>query len=213
MSLINIQGGFNVTGVAAKIARYYKLGNVAILDAKTNKNPYIGRPELQQKYYPNPIGTSALGTPIFSDLTLKKIDPYTDFTGKLITPVDTDINLETVIIMIDQPIRVVKTEIQGRDGTVKEYIGKDDAKITVNGIIVGNNGVYPYDNVAALKRWLDAPVSKSITAWWLENLGISQIVIESYSVPQTEGGISYQLFSFQAISDNPVELKLTQPIT
>ena len=198
MSLINVQGGFNTIGIAAKIARYYNLGNVAILNSKTNKNPYQGRPELALRDYPTPsIGTSALGTPIFSDLTLKFIDPYVDFLDKTITPVDGDINLETIIISIDQPIRVIKTEIQGRDGTVKEYIGKDDAKITVNGIIVGSNGGYPFDKVASLRRWLDAPVSKSITAWWLENLGISQIVVESYSIPQTEGGISYQMFSFQ----------------
>jgi hypothetical protein len=94
---------------------------------------------------------------------------------------------------------------------VKEYIGKDDAKITVNGMILGQNGVYPRGVVNSVKAWLDAPVSKGITAWWLDNLGISNIVIEGYQFPQSEGGYSYQMFSFSALSDNPVELKITQP--
>ena len=211
MSLINVQGGFNPTGAALKLARYYKLNNVAVINTKQN-NPYLGKPELQLKEYPNfPVGTSALGTPIYSDLTLKYIDPYTDFLGNVIQPNATDISLETVIITLDQPIRIIKTEIQGRDGTVKEYIGKDDAKIKINAVITGSNGRYPTEKVAAIKAWLDAPVSKSITAWWLDNLGISNIVIEAYSIPQVEGGISYQMFSIDAISDNPVELKITQP--
>lgn len=210
MSLINVQGGFNMTGIAAKIARYYNLGNVAIVNAKNN-NPYEGRPELQLRDYPTPqIGTSVLGTPIFTDLTLKTFPDYVDFQGKTVHTQGADINLETVLITIDQPIRIVKTEIQGRDGTVKEYIGKDDAKITINGVITGSNGGYPFQKVASLKAWLDAPISKGITAWWLDNLGISQIVVESYSFPQTEGGISYQMFSIQAISDIPVELKIIQ---
>lgn len=210
MSLINKQGGFNLTGAAAKVARYYNLGNVAVVNAN-NDNPYIGRPEFNLRDYPDPsIATSKLGTPVFTDLTLKYIEPYTDFLGKLITPPTTDIRLDTIILTVDQAVKIVKTEIQGRDGTVKEYIGKDDAKITINGVITGGNGVYPINEVNALKKWLDAPVSKGVTARWLDNLGITQIVVESYSFPQVEGGYSYQMFSIQAISDTPVELKIIQ---
>jgi len=211
MSLINLQGGFEAPGAITKLARYYNLNNVAVINAKQN-NPYEGKPELQVKNVPDlPIGTSSLGTPIYSNLILKPVPIYTDFTGKTIYPSGQDIVLNTCIITIDQPIRIVKTEIQGRDGTVKEYIGKDDAKITINGIITGSNGIYPKLDVYFLKTWLDAPVSKQITAWWLDNLGISQIVIDSYSFPQVEGGYSYQMFSISAISDNPVELKISQP--
>jgi hypothetical protein len=207
----NIPENLGLAGNALKLARYFSLSNVKIVNAKKN-NPYEGAPDIQQKVAPDdPIGTSILGTPIYTDLTLKYIDPYTDFLGKTVTPVVTDINLTAVLITIDQPVRIIKTEIQGRDGTVKEYIGKDDAKITVNAMIFGSNGVYPRGEVNAVKAWLDAPVSKGITAWWLDNLGISQIVVESYSFPQVQGGYSYQMFSFSAISDNPVELKITQP--
>lgn len=205
MSLINYQGGFNLTGAALKVARYYNLHNVAIINAKQN-NPYDGSIPAANAKTPE-IGTSSLGNPIYSNLILNTIDPYVDFLGKTQPGTSSNIVLETVLITIEQPIRIVKTEIQGRDGSVKEYIGQDDAKITINGMLTGSNGGYPSATVANLKKWLDAPVSKGVTAWWLNDLGISQIVVESYSLPQMEGGISYQMFSISAISDVPIELK------
>jgi len=74
-------------------------------------------------------------------------------------------------------------------------------------MIVGVNGGYPNYDVSLLKAWLDAPVSKGVTAWWLNDLGISQVVVESYNLPQMEGGISYQMFTINAISDIPIQLK------
>ena len=210
----------------------FNLAGVTILRAAAN--PYIGRPETQLTYERDaPIGVSSLGTPIYSDLTLLGCTYTDNLTGRTVTlnndryrtggqanttgnNNDTSgfyINLETVIITVDQPIRVVKTEIQGRDGTVKEYIGKDDMRITINGILTGLNGVNPREETNRLKRWLDAPVSKQIVCWWLENMGISNIVVEDYSFPQVAGGYSYQTFSVNCISDTPVELRISQPIT
>ena len=207
MSLINQQGGFNLTGAALKVARYYNLHNVAIINASQN-NPYDGRvPISAQGEKPITGALTDFGTPIYSNLILNPIKPYYDFLGKEVFPFVQNIELNTVLITIDQPIRIVKTEIQGRDGTVKEYIGKDDAKITINGMITGKNGVYPHQDVYYLKTWLDAPISKGVTAWWLNDLGISQVVVESYNLPQMEGGISYQMFTINAISDTPIQLK------
>lgn len=206
MSLINQQGGFNLTGAALKVARYYRLDNMAIIKAKNN-NPYTGNiPDSYATGLPE-IGVSQFGTPIYTNLVLNAIDPYVDFLGITQPGTTSNIVLDTVLITIEQPIRIVKTEIQGRDGSVKEYIGKDDAKLTINGIITGVNGGYPNYDVSLLKAWLDAPVSKGVTAWWLNDLGISQVVVESYNLPQMEGGISYQMFTINAISDIPIQLK------
>ena len=210
-----------------KVAQFAGVGNVAILNYY---NPYDGRVPVSVAK-DEKIGTSALGTPIYTDLTLKGCEYTDNISGETVTlPNDRYrrgqdssvtgvsqnggfyMNLETVLISIDQPIRVVKTEIAGRDGTVKEYIGKDDAQVTITGIITGANGVYPRDEVQRLKKWLDAPVSKEIVAWWMDNIGIGNIVIEGYTIPQVQGGYSYQMFTINAISDAPVELKIIQPI-
>jgi hypothetical protein len=217
------------TAALNRLIKYANLDNVQIVNAK--RGIYSGsEPKLIHKK-DDVLGLSSLGTPIYTDLTLMGCTYTDNITGKPVT-LDNDkfrtggsrtpvkgndsgigeafyMNLETVLITVQQPIRVIKTEIQGRNGTVKEYIGADDAKITINGIITGFNGVYPKDEVARLKRWLDAPVSKDIVAWWLGNLGVNKIVVENYSIPQVQGGYSYQMFSIDAISDLPVELRIT----
>ena len=183
------------------VAKYAGLNNVRIINASVI--PYV---ILNGVLKDLPIGISELGTPIYSDLTFDACS-YTDNNGRRID-VD-EVNVQTVLITLDQPINIVKTVIQGRDGTVKEYIGKDDMQVTINGIITGKNGVYPLQKVNDLKAWLDAPISKGLTTWWLDNLGISNVVVSSFQFPQTEGGYSYQVFSISAISDTPVELKIS----
>ena len=219
----------NVTA-AISLVKYLGMRNVKIVNAK--KNPYENTANATYEQ-DSSIGLSSLGTPIYTDLTLLGVDYTDNLTGSKVTlPNDRFrssssqstagndsglgvafyMNLETVIMVVEQPIRVIKTEIQGRNGTVKEYIGADDSKITINCIITGKNGVYPREEVNRLKRWLDAPVAKGVVAWWLDNLGISNVVVENYSIPQVQGGYSYQIVTIEAVSDAPVELKITQPI-
>lgn len=212
------------------LRKYTGLGSVQIVNAK--RGIYEGNPAFNLKEQKDDVlGLSKLGTPVYTDLTLMGCEYTDNITGRTVTlpndryrtgssrePVAGNdnqlggnfyMNLESILITVTQPIRVVKTEIQGRNGTVKEYIGADDAKITINGIITGNNGVYPRDEVQRLKRWLDAPVAKEIIAWWMGNLGIDSLVIENYEIPQVQGGYSYQMFTIDAVSDLPVQLKIT----
>ena len=192
-----------------QLSKRFNLQNVVIKNALVN--PYANR--LNQTYERDePIGTSVLGTPIFTDLTLKGGFSYIDNISGNTVEIKDDIKLETILMTIDQPIRAITTEIQGRDGSVKEYIGKADTQITINGMICGKSGVYPKDQIQALKKWLDAPVAKEVVAWWLNDLGVQNIVIISYSMPQTEGYYSTQYFSISAISDLPVELRITTPL-
>lgn len=151
------------------------------------------------------LGTS-LGTPVFADLLLKG-GQYTDnITGAVVTY--PEIRMASVLLTVSFAARIVKTEIQGRDGTVKEYIGQDDAKITINGVITGYNGHYPAYEVSLLNEWRRAPVSKVVVSAYLQNLGINNLVVEGFDIPQISGGYSYQTFSINCISDAPVELKI-----
>ena len=223
----------NIPNTAAlnRLIKYANLGNVQIVNAKRGIYEANKAFDLKEKK-DDVLSVSVLGTPVYTDLTLMGCTYTDNISGKTVT-LNNDrysgatasktptkgisdefggafyMRLETILITVEQPIRVVKTEIQGRNGTVKEYIGADDSKITINGIITGNNGVYPRDEVARLKRWLDAPVSKDIVAWWMGNLGIDKLVVENYSFPQVQGGYSYQMFSVDCVSDLPVELRIT----
>lgn len=116
---------------------------------------------------------------------------------------------EAVLITVSQAKKIVTTEIQGRDGTIKEYIGMDDYEVVVNGVITGKNGQRPFGEILALKKMLDAPIAIEVASAYLQTLGINYLVVESYSLEEQEGGYSYQNFSISFKSDVRQELELT----
>ena len=230
---------FIVTPVPSleQLALFTGVQVVKILNAKHGKpspNPYTGAPALEDKTIFSrlkPVAYSIMGTPIYTDLIIKGVT-WTDNDGNVQTLANDNFGngatgrvtegyggasgyyqrFDTVLITFTQPIKVIRTEIQGSDGTVKEYIGKDDVSVTINVNITGKNGQYPHREVLRFKKWLDAPVSKPIVAWWLNDLGVKNVVITDYSMPQVEGGLSYQLVQINAISDAPRALQISAPV-
>lgn len=150
---------------------------------------------------------SVLGTPVLVDLTLLGGSYQDTITGETVT--FPELVFDAVIATVNFPVNIVKQAIQGRPGTVKEYISEDDAVILIQGVITGANGVYPYDEVQRLNQWRKAPVTKGVVSKFLQNLGITDLVVEDCSIPQVAGGYSYQQFTINCISDRPVELKIS----
>lgn len=153
-----------------------------------------------------PLYKGVLGTDVYSNLDISG-GTYTDNTGKQVA--FDGIVIDTVLFNVSQSKNILKTNIQGSDnGTVKEYIGMGDYNIDISLIITGDNGVHPFNKVAQLKRIFDAPMALKVNSYYLNNLGIFNIVIENYSFPQDMGGYSQQQVSIQAVSDSPVILQI-----
>lgn len=186
-----------------QLVRTFNVTNVRPL-ADTN-NPYEGVID-QSDFRDKSLYKSALGTPVVIDLLFKSVT-YTDFNKNRQVTTD-EVRLQTVLCTVSRPSIIVKTQIQGRNGTVKEYISKDDYVITINGIISGQNGQYPETEALALQRIADAPVAIPVVSRFLNALEIFNIVVEDYSMPQTAGGISKQEFTINSISDDPLELQI-----
>jgi hypothetical protein len=168
-----------------------------------NDNPYIGR--IPEGVLPDPaMYMSSLGTPVVADIVFQGGTYTDDQTGKQIT--FDEITLATVLVTVSQPKRVIRTEIQGRNGSVKEYIGMDDYQVTINGIITGTNGTFPFQEVAALHNVLKAPITLPVVSAYLQLFDIFNLVIIDFSFDQEPGGYSKQSFVINAISDAPVEL-------
>jgi hypothetical protein len=148
------------------------------------------------------IGTSV--NVVICDITLKG-GVYKDVNSgsSITTPA---IRLATVLLTVSQAKKIVKTEIQGRDGTVKEYIGMDDYHIGITGVITGSNGHYPKEEAGILKQMLDAPVAIEVISTYLNNLGVHNVVVTDYSFGQVTGGYSMQNFTINCLSDMPLEL-------
>ena len=172
----------------------------------TGKQPGSSKYNIPQGPTPDaPVATSVLNTPVYTNIRFLP-KTYTDNTGKSITT--DDLTYDAVLITVSQSKKIIKTEIQGRDGTVKEYIGMDDYHVQVNGIITGSNGVHPAQDIARLKKMLDAPVAIDVVSAYLQNLGVHSLVVEDSTFAQEAGGYSYQTFSISFISDIPQQLRL-----
>jgi hypothetical protein len=150
--------------------------------------------------------TSMLGTPVFNALEFKRGSYDEDGSN-----IDFDgLILDNIIITVGQSKTIIKTAVQGRAGTVKEFISDGDYAITVQGMITSPySSVYPQEQVNTLLKLCKAPVPLKIVSKYLQAFGIYELVIENYDFPQREGHYNTQVFSLQCVSDTPFELELS----
>ena len=194
-----ILSGARVAGEFATIA-----AAKARMLVNNSSNPYIGN---TNTIFADPeLYKSEIGTPVYADVTFGSVN-YTDANNKpQTTP---KVTFQAILISLSFPRVIIKTEIQGRNGTVKEYIGEGDAQISFSGVIVGLNGQYPTDAVNQLLQVVQAPIEIPVICKYLNDKGVQTIVFEDRTFNQEEGGYSYQQFSLSAISDKPQELKMS----
>ncbi len=125
----------------------------------------------------------------------------------------TNINLPTVtlgiaLLDVTQTKNIVTTSIQGRNGTIKEYISDGDYMINIKGILASNaQDTYPVDLFNALLQYCQAPVSFPASSLYLNRFCITDLVIQDYSFPQVEGMRNIQPFEIKCLSETPFEIK------
>lgn len=180
-------------GVQAASTQQYKAG------IEANQRQKLGIIQMDK-----PLYNSKLGTPVFSDLV---VDPF-NYTIDGVTYYVPGIKTYDIILVTSGNKNIVKTTIQGLNGDVKEYVNTGPDTIVIEGVITGNNGVYPYNEVSDLKKLIDAPVAFKVTSRFLQTLNIDTLVIEGYELPQIKGGYSYQNFKLYCVTDIPVELNI-----
>jgi hypothetical protein len=187
----------------SQLIRTFNLSNLKPLTVRDN--PFDGKID-QTDQRDEVIYNSSLGTPVVTNLIFDSVT-YTDFnTNKKIST--QLMQFDTVLCTVSRPTIIVKTQINQRAGTVKEYITKDDFVVTINGIITGGNGQRPTEEINELTAILESPVAIPVSSKFLNDFGIYNIVVTDYSMPQTAGGWSKQEFTINAISDLPLELQI-----
>lgn len=137
---------------------------------------------------------SWMGTPVFSDVQFPQDGEDT-------------IKLDTVLIDVSQTKNIVTTAVQGRNGTVKEYISLGDYEVRIRGAIVTERSdAYPYNQVRDFHKLLIQSNLLKVVAEYLRLFDIYSIVVKSFSFPQLEAMQNMQPFEITAISDTPDEL-------
>ena len=150
----------------------------------------------------NPDAQSRIGTAVYGNLQV--------FAGSYINTSDgTTItydafNIDTIIMTATQAHNVVLTPIQGRDGEVVEYVGKASFRINFKGGFFSSGNTRP--NLGNFYRMINSNQPIRVYSSFLQELGISEIIILDKNIPQVEGGYNYQVFAFNAIVNTPVIL-------
>ena len=158
---------------------------------------------------------SPLGTPILEQIVIKK-GAYKGFEIVNGLPKQIDITYSAytfpgwAMIDVSQNKVIVKTPINGRHGTIKEYIYKDDYKVTIRGIIATDGIHYPYKEKMELQSLYNVNASIEIVSRTLNDLGVRDIVMESLDFSDVEGMNNLCTFSINAVSDKGVLLEIKE---
>ena len=155
--------------------------------------------------FDEPIGTSPLGTPVYDDVSFPA-GQYVNLFGDVIA--FGEVRLQNVLIVANRAKRVIKTPVQGRDGTIKEYISAGDYVITVTGQLNSESNTFPELELENLNALMGANASLSVVSSFLnDGLNVGHIVIESDTYRQVRGSRNSIDISFQAVSDVSIDLE------
>ncbi len=123
--------------------------------------------------------------------------------------------LEECVLTISQEKNIVTTPLQGRGGTVKEFVSKGDYSITAAvGITQPSESAnyqdrfkYPKNQLKTLYEMLSVDKTIIVDSDFLLVFGIKSAVVQSYSLQQ-ETHTNRQTLSIQMLSDEPYEIKI-----
>jgi hypothetical protein len=151
---------------------------------------------------------SYLGTPVYAPLQIKD-GSYTLNEKKISYR---GIDLKNVLYDVSFGKNVVKTAIQGRNGTVKELISLTDRSVNIKGVLVSPNNEYPEEQVQRLLEICDLQTDIEVVSSYLALFKVYNLVIEDCKFPQREGFRNLQAFELSCVSDSPIEVGINEDL-
>lgn len=105
---------------------------------------------------------------------------------------------------------IIRTQVSGRSGTIKEFISNGDYEINIKGFLVSNNPYKaPEAQIRAFNDWFTLrKKSIGIEGRMFELFGIHNVVVDSWSFPQLPTYINLRPYELKCYSDD--ELRLGQ---
>jgi len=169
-------------------------------------------------------GRSYLGTLVYGPLIFNSGRYFEQDDVLQQDPVEYEgLKLHTVLTQVSMVKNIITTPINGRNGTVKEYISDGDYNISIFGSIVGENvgdlnsdvenaeiqdigNFFPEVDVARLQTILTVPDAITLTSDFLSIFNISTCVVVDFNIPQKEATRNMQPFQINLLSDELIEL-------
>ena len=148
---------------------------------------------------------SVLDTPIFDKLIFP--DGTIPATGEDYEGIELD---DVPVIDISRAKTIVKTPVQGRTGIIKELIALGDYDIRIRGLLVNNDSYDPPEELfTQLSNLCNTVAALDVESGLFRILGIDSLVIERHSFPPLVGFTNVQPYILHCVSDEPLELSIT----
>jgi hypothetical protein len=124
------------------------------------------------------------------------------------------------ILEISRAKNIVTTAMQGRNGTVKEFISLDDWVLVFRGFLINEeSNTLPSDQTRRLVEVFEKNehlrfFSDQVRKWYEnraeveEGAALEYIVVEDLKFPPFDGADNVQPFEITCKSDNPVEIEI-----
>ncbi len=134
------------------------------------------------------------------------------------------VELAECIITVNQEKNIVTTPMQGRDGTVKEYISDGDYTISVDAAVssytinqetqsdYNDSQAYPLSQLEDVIDLLKIKDTVAVHSDFLTLFKITDVVVKSYAMVQ-ETHSNRQGFNIQMLSDSAYEIKMQEDAT
>jgi len=176
-----------------------------ILLAQPRRVQPTGELELAVSGYREAYPASPMGTPVVSQI---RFAPANDpdgrrFEGYTMSP--------TTMVKVRKGKNIVRTSVQGRDHTVKEYISQDDPVITFTGLIINLDSLDPpHEELRQLDDLFSFRPQLTVQCRYLNALGITALVIQDFQSEEIMGSPNVYKFQIRALGDLPEQLEAGQ---
>ena len=163
-----------------------------------------------------PDGYSKLGTPIFDTVTLYGNGNNGDITYYDLTlqkeVTVAKMTIDIALVTCTKVVNIVKTNVVGANGTVKQYINLGDYGIEIKGIFTSEiANTRPDDLIRQLHKITSSTSEVNIASSLLTLFGVTCIVFEGeQTFAQDESQRDVQKFTINAISEQPFTIKVIQ---
>ena len=125
------------------------------------------------------------------------------------------LKINDATVNISREKHIVRTQLVGLNGTIKEYIcnGDYDISISVGIVAVDSNGQivdeYPKEGIRKIREFLDENKAVDVTSVFLSIFGIGRMVVTRFSLKQ-ETASNRQTIEVRALSDEDYVIKSTE---
>lgn len=120
----------------------------------------------------------------------------------------TEYEIDCALVSISQAKKIVKTDVVGKRGTVKELISLQDLEISIKGAIIGDNHQWAEDKITSFSELFAineaVELSCALTSLFMDDN--DKVVIESFSMPEQTKTEHVQIVSLKCLSDAPFKL-------